>query len=302
MFLRQPRPLSQGCHKDGEGDREQSDEDDRLPVHGLRIARKDGRIVNNVLVSPYSSLLPALGNLLEESGGIALSARKLPERELKPDGSIVTNGDRLVEQFLRVGLSKLVPGSTVWGEEQGFSEEGANGLWLVDPIDGTSNYAFGSPLWGISVAFMQGAKLELGGVFLPDLNELYLSAAGGGVTLNRMRLAEIPAGTVRAEELVSYGDRVLQRHPAKAIPGKMRHAGAFVIDGCFVAAQRYRGLIGLREKLYDVAACVLFGFELGADVRYADGCPLNLAALKADVKIAKPWIIFPTGSGFRLDD
>ena len=64
--------------------------------------------------------------------------------------------------------------------------------------------------------------------------------------------------------------------------------------------QRLRGLVGLSEKLYDIAACVLMGQELGADVRYADGRPFDVGALKADRKIAAPWVIFPRDSGFVL--
>jgi len=118
------------------------------------------------------------------------------------------------------------------------------------------------------------------------------------VQRNGVSLKPIPGGTIEGEELVSYSDRIHGMFPD--LPGKMRYAGAFVIDGCFVASQRYRGLIGQREKLYDVAACILFGQELGADVRYANGDPLDLLALTEDRKIGRPWIIFPSDSGFLL--
>lgn len=229
---------------------------------------------------------------------MAQEARLDMKRELKPDGSVVTNGDRIVEQFLRYELTHLVPDSKVWGEEYGHSDEGECGLWLVDPVDGTTNYSFGSPLWGVSIAFMRGKDLELGAVALPDLSEIYLSAKGEGVVCNGDPLAPIPPGPIRDEELISYSDRLRVRHGN--LPGKMRHAGAFVIDGCFVAKQRYRGLIGVREKLYDIAACVLFGLELGAEIRYADGSALDLEELKKETKIAKPWIMFPRDTGFSL--
>jgi myo-inositol-1(or 4)-monophosphatase len=247
-------------------------------------------------VSQFSALLPRLGEIANEAGQIAQKARSSPTRELKPDGSIVTNGDCLVETFLRKELKVLLPDSAVWGEEYGFSEEGTAGLWLVDPIDGTSNYSYGSPMWGVSIAFVRGSEIELGAVALPDLKETYLAAKGLGVTANGTRLQQIPPGAIKNEELVSYSDRVLKICPV--VPGKMRASGAFVIDGCFVASQRFRGLVGVREKLYDVAACVLFGLELGADIRYADGQPFNLKVLKKDVKIAKPWVIFPSQSKF----
>lgn len=221
-------------------------------------------------------------------------------RERKPDGSVVTNGDRLVETFLREALTFAAPGSTVWGEEFGHAEEGDGGLWVVDPIDGTSNYACGSPLWGISIALIVGDEIVAGAVNLPDLGELYLCEKGGGVTVNGQALDAIPPGEVQRGDLVGYSDYVVRAFTREALPGKMRCAGAFVVDGTFVLQQRLRGLVGLSEKLYDMAACALMAQELGADVRYANGEPLEMAVLKKDRKIAQPWVIFPADSGIRL--
>lgn len=249
-------------------------------------------------MSDYAALLPKLAELARAAGSLAQRARSTPERTLKADGSIQTNGDLLVEEFLRKELLDLVPGSTAWGEEFGYAEEGPSGLWLIDPVDGTSNYSFGSPLWGVSIGLAKGEHIELGAVMLPDLGELYLSSRGSGVTLNGARLVPIPPGPIQPFELVSYSDRVM-KHVWSA-PGKMRHAGAFVIDGCFVATQRYRGLVGIRERLYDIAPCILFGQELGADVRYADGSAMPLSELKQNRKIERPWLIFPRDSGFTI--
>jgi fructose-1,6-bisphosphatase/inositol monophosphatase family enzyme len=112
-------------------------------------------------------------------------------------------------------------------------------------------------------------------------------------------MAPIPAGPVEKFQLVSYGDALLRRFPDGKFPGKMRMSGAFVVDGTFTALQRFRGLIGHRERLYDVAACVLINQELGADIRYADGSSFELTPLQSPAAI-EPWIIFPANSGFNL--
>ena len=234
-----------------------------------------------------------------KAGKIAQDARRVLSRELKPDGSIVTNGDRVVEEFLRVELPKIVD-APIWGEEFGYAEESPDGVWAVDPVDGTTNYAFGSPLWGVSIALVKGDEAVLGAVFLPDLDEMYLASLGGGAFCNGNRLAPIPKGSVEKFETVSYNDNVLQRCPGEKLPGKMRCSGAFVVDGAFVAQQRYRGLIGVREKLYDMAACVCICRELGADVRYLDGDVLSIGALRENKAISKPWVIFPSESRFFL--
>lgn len=241
----------------------------------------------------------ALEAAARKAGKIAQDARRVLSRELKPDGSIVTNGDRIVEEFLRIELPKIVD-APIWGEEFGYATEGPNGVWTVDPVDGTTNYSFGSPLWGVSIALVKGDAVEMGAVFLPDLDEMYLGSLGSGSFCNGQRLSAIPKGPVEKFETVSYNDNVLQRCPGEKLPGKMRCSGAFVVDGAFVAQQRYRGLIGVREKLYDMAACVCICRELGADVRYLDGEALSIGALRENMAIAKPWVIFPGESGFLL--
>jgi myo-inositol-1(or 4)-monophosphatase len=248
-----------------------------------------------VSVSP---LLAEVGEIARRAGEMALEARRELRRELKPDGSIVTNGDRAVETFLRPLLTALVPGSTVWGEEFGFEEEGPGGWWLVDPVDGTTNYAFGGPYWGVSIALAVKDKLQLGVIALPDLDEIYLAEEGGGAFLNGERLAEIPPGLIRHEEIVTYPERLLRRIPTETLPGRMRISGAFVVDGTFTATQRFRGMIGHSEKLYDIAASVLINLEVGAEIRYTSGDAFLISDLKRDAKIDQPWMIFPRESGF----
>ncbi len=218
------------------------------------------------------------------------------KRSFKPDGSVVTNGDREVETFLRSELPRIIPDATIWGEEYGFDEEGPGGLWVVDPVDGTSNYAVGSPLWGVSIGLVRGDQIVAGVVALPDLNEVYVVSLGGGVTVNDRPLPPIPAGPVLKHELVGYCESVSRF--GYAIPGRQRCSGAFVVEGAWVATQRFRGIVGVREKLYDVAPCILMGQELGGDVRYTDGTPLDMAELKKGGKIQKPWVIFPADTGF----
>lgn len=250
---------------------------------------------------PWADFRPELVALAEEAGAMAQACRASLSRDLKPDGSIVTNADRDVETFLRERLTALVPGSNVWGEEFGHAEEGPGGLWLVDPVDGTTNFAWGSPLWGVSIALMKGGEVVVGAVCLPDLSETYSAVQGGGTFMGDRRLPLIASGAVQAHEPVSYNESVARRYPRQRFPGKQRCNGAMVIDGCFVAAQRIRGLIGIREKLYDMAAVALMGLELGAALRFADGRPFVFAEHTADQPLGEAWIMFPAESGFVLD-
>ncbi|MBV6457630.1 MAG: Fructose-1,6-bisphosphatase/inositol-1-monophosphatase [Fimbriimonadaceae bacterium] len=218
-------------------------------------------------------------------------------RELKADGSIVTDADREVEVFLRHELTAWIPAS-FYGEETPLETPNAHGQWVVDPIDGTSNFAFGSPLWGVSVGLMTNGECVLGAIALPDLQETYICDQGSGVWMNDDQLPPIPPGPVQSHELTCFCDDLLRHMPRTAIPGKMRCPGAMVIAGAFFATQRYRACLGFREKLYDMAPCVLFARELGGSVSLANGEPLDLSSLQDGLSINQPWTLFPNGSGF----
>lgn len=218
--------------------------------------------------------------------------------QVKPDSSVVTAADFAVESWLRERLPGLIPGTNVWGEEEGFSEEGPDGLWLVDPVDGTSNFAFGSPLWGVSIAWMKGGRLRLGAVCLPDLGETYAAADGHGAFRNGRRLAPVRPGGIRPEELVACSPGLL-RTPGFDPPGNVRYNGAFVVEGVFFASGRYRALLSARASLYDIAACVVLAREAGGHVRYLDGPDFDESRHVHPGKIEPAFGFFPSDCDYR---
>jgi len=234
--------------------------------------------------------LEHLAEIARAAGKIAQGARKTLSVEKKPDGSLVTNGDRDAELFLRRELIQLVPDSNVSGEEFGFENEGENGVWLVDPIDGTSNFSFGSPLWGNSIALYVGGEFRLAAIDLPDLGETYVAQLGHGSFVNEKPLPPIIEGPILSHELVSIGERALGYLGRAAVPGNLRYSGAFVIDGAWVASQRYRGLVGGGEHLYDAAASLLICQELGAVASLTD-LPKYLTT-----EPLPTWTLFPRGA------
>lgn len=251
--------------------------------------------VHNRTVPTPDPLMREFEILMIEAGRIGLAARANLRRELKPDGSVVTNGDRDVQKYLEPRLTGLIPGA-FWGEEGARSEPNEHGLWVVDPIDGTSNYAFGLPVWGVSAGLVQGESVRLGGVFLPELGRLYAVDAEGRATLNGKPMPPIPAGKVEPYELVGVGDTARRAAPRFPFPGKARQLGSFVVEACFVAEQSLRAMVGMREKLYDIAPSVGILRALGAEVRYLDGSPFSLAELVDGRPIDRPWIMAPRGS------
>ena len=235
--------------------------------------------------------LTQLSDIVFRAGQNALLHKEGRTVEFKADGSHVTNVDRETELWLKAELLPIWTGTTTWGEEYGFEPMGENGLWLIDPIDGTSNFAHGLPLWGISVALMDNQSIRLGVIALPELGVMLCAERGRGAFWNGEKMPPIPAGEIQKSSLVSVNERC-----KVSIPGKPRLSGAFVIDGAFTAKQYYRALFGVNEKLYDIASSVLAARELGAEIRFLDSQPFDERDWAQDVNIDRPWGIFPTGS------
>ncbi len=244
-----------------------------------------------MLQSP--GLLPATDGVLRHAAEIALDCRRRLVRELKPDGSMVTNADREVEAYCRRALTEALPGSTVWGEEEGFEEPGPNGLWLVDPIDGTTNFAFGQPLWGITIALWREGALQVGAVCLPDLDRWFLAERGRGATCNGLPLAPVSPNPIRQEELIGLADD--SPGPFRGLGGKSRHVGAFVVEAMFVALGYYRAMTATRCKLYDAAGSLVILRELGARVVTATGEGFDDGRYVRPV-LCEPFAVVPQGA------
>lgn len=243
----------------------------------------------------YRSLTEATAPLLHQAAAIASNLRTGLQIDQKRDSSLVTNVDRAIEQFLKPALLDLTPGAGFYGEEFGHTPATHAGYWVVDPVDGTSNFAYGQPLWGITAAYLQGGRIRSGGILLPDLGETYLATEGEGATRNGVKLPMIPPGPIQETELLGNTDSRIRF--LGQTPGKLRHIGAFVVESTFVATQRYRALITGQISLYDCAAGILINRELGAEVRYLDGGHFD-ESRHLGTELSPGFYIGPTDSNF----
>jgi myo-inositol-1(or 4)-monophosphatase len=237
--------------------------------------------------------LTELVHIVSAAGAMAQAERSRLSTELKPDGSIVTQADRAVESFLRSKLPTLISGTTVWGEEFGREPEGETGLWLVDPIDGTTNFANGLPLWGVSVALWQHGQLRSACIDLPDLQMCLSAVQGDGAFINGSRLPMVSPGIVQSHEPISCCPAVAPLIRSEKALGRLRCFGASVVDGGFTVTQRLRGLYGNGERMYDIAAVLTLANEVGLEYRYLDDLPLNLESLVDGKPIRRPWKLMP---------
>ncbi|QYK54452.1 MAG: inositol monophosphatase family protein [Fimbriimonadaceae bacterium] len=243
----------------------------------------------------WQKLNQATEQLLKQAAIIAQEQRKHLKIDQKKDRTLVTNVDRDIEVFLREQLDKLTPGAGVYGEEYGHSPATEAGYWVIDPIDGTSNFAYGQPLWGITAAYLYGGRIVSGVIHLPEVGETYTAVDGFGAYKNAEPIPIVAPGIIESTELVAHADSQVKYR--KQTPGKMRHIGAFVVESSFVATQRYRALITGTIKLYDCAAGIIICRESGCEARYLTGEPFDESRHQGP-DYCDPFYLGPKGSNF----
>ncbi|MDO9172779.1 MAG: inositol monophosphatase family protein [bacterium] len=201
---------------------------------------------------------------------------------------MVTDVDRRVEAFLFERLGEDFPRDGVRAEE-GTGRAGDSGrVWHVDPLDGTTNYVHGHPFYAVSLGCAGAGGPELGAVYAPALDELYLARRGGGATLERPQRGEPPrrlalAGPVALERALLATGFPYERGEVAALNCDLvkdfllrpchdvRRGGSAALDLCHVAAGRLDGYWEFRLQPWDVAAGVLVAREAGAVVTDLDG-------------------------------
>ena len=190
----------------------------------------------------------------------------------------VTDADRASERRIRAILLSEWPQDGFLGEEEGESD-GQGGRWIVDPIDGTTNFIYDLPLYTISIAYEEAGEIVLGCVYCPRLDEMYTAVRGQGAFRNGepIRPRETPVlrdalvGMSFAHRDEEAGARMLRAIPMlRAQCSDMRRLGSAALDLCFVACGRYDAFVELALHLYDIAAGMLIVREAGG---VAEGWP-----------------------------
>ena len=216
------------------------------------------------------------GRLVLRRFGTALQVRD------KGVADIVTEVDAAAERLIRRRLAPT--GIPVQGEEEG-GAEGAQCRWVVDPLDGTVNFAHGNPVFSVSIALIDKSLPVAGAVHDPTRRETFRAARGRGAWLGGKRL-KVTRRHVLLESLLSTGfsyqrgrtlDRSLARfrafhHAARAV----RRPGSAALDLAYVAAGRFDGFWETGLKPWDVAAGWLLVTEAGGKVTDFRGRPYAL--------------------------
>jgi len=231
-------------------------------------------------------MIPTLSDLerLARESGAILRAGYNQEHTVQHKGVIdlVTEIDHASESFLIGEIQSQFPGSHILAEESGETSGSHEGLWHIDPLDGTVNYAHHIPVFCVSIAYALQGNITLGAVYDPLRDEMFTAERGKGAYLNGGKI-QASATTELQQSLLVTGfpydtwDTELDNFKyferlAKKTQG-VRRLGSAALDACYVGAGRFDGFWEFALRPWDIAAAGLIAEEAGARVTAVDGKP-----------------------------
>ncbi len=208
--------------------------------------------------------------------------------ELKGRGNLVTIADTESERLMVRTIRSRYPEHGVLAEESGSLETPGSrpaGRWIIDPLDGTTNYAHQYPMYSVSIALELDGRIECGAVFDPVRDEMFAAARGAGATLNAepVRVSEVPRldGALLLtgfpygiEDRVAWALGMFRTFLLKA--QAVRRGGSAALDLCHLAMGRSDGFWELDLHPWDTAAGALILDEAGGRVSRFDGSPFRI--------------------------
>ena len=233
-----------------------------------------------------SALLADVVIAVQEAGDIIVEHAKLP-RDIRYKGRIdlVTATDVAVENFLRQRLSEVLPGSHFLAEESSPEAPLKENTWIIDPVDGTTNFAHGLPFVATSVGLWRDNDIVLGVVNGPLIGECFTAIKNGGAFCNNKPIQV--SNTLDLEHsLVATGFPYVIEPEAASLLRRLgrvltqtqgvRRYGAAALDLAYVAAGKYDAFYERQLHAWDMAAGWLLVREAGGTVTRSNGLPFSL--------------------------
>ena len=197
---------------------------------------------------------------------------------------LVTEADHAAEKAIFEVIQQAYPDHFILSEETGEIKSNSEYKWIIDPIDGTINFANGIPICCVSIGLEKDGEMILGAVFAPIINELFIAEKGMGATLNGKKIKVSYKTEVMRSCLVTgfpytYLDspngpiQVFEKLVRQGIP--VRRLGSAAIDLCWVAAGRFDGFYEHKLQAWDSAAGFLMVNEAGGTVTDFKGNPYS---------------------------
>lgn len=233
-------------------------------------------------------LRDAAGEFAREAGAIVLEGfgrQHAPERKGRID--LVTEYDRRSEERLLALIAARYPRHAVLAEESGAHArgEGARVRWILDPLDGTTNFAHNYPFFAVSVGVEVDGEMAAGAVYDPVRDELFAAARGAGATLGGRPIRASACGRIEDALLVTGFPYDVREHPDRHLPlfqdflvhaQGVRRDGSAALNLCYLAMGRFDGFWEGSLSAWDVAAGSLLVREAGGVVTDYGGGPFRI--------------------------
>ena len=211
---------------------------------------------------------------------------ELAVRAKSGPADLVSVADEEAERTVRGLLAAARPSYSFLGEEEGAAGGPDDSrLWIVDPLDGTTNFLFACPLWGVNVALAHDGVVVAGVTYLPVLDEMYVAEQGKGAWLNGQRIRVSQRATL-IESVLACGIPFAGKpdHPLFAREmallsertSGIRRTGACAVDMAWVAAGRWDAYWERALNAWDLAPGVILVQEAGGTATSVDGSPLDI--------------------------
>jgi len=197
--------------------------------------------------------------------------------------NLVTEYDLAVERLLYEALQEIAPGSAFLGEEGGLHAGTSEVEWIVDPLDGTVNFAHGIPIFCVSIAARIQGEMALGVIHQPLLDETFAATRGGGAHLNGVPIRVSDTPQLSDSILVTGFPYNVHTNPQGCIDQfakvvrtglPIRRLGSAALDLAYIAAGRFDGYWEVELQPWDMAAGSLLVQEAGGHVTHYGGRPL----------------------------
>lgn len=221
--------------------------------------------------------------VIKQAGAIVLSHfRQQLTITTKNDTSLVTQADLASEQYLKQELATILPEASFTAEESG-STQPRDYCWVIDPLDGTTNFTYGLPHFCISIALTYKGTPLFGMIYQPVLDELFYAQTGYGAYVNGkpIRVADAPhaRGVILIElpikKSTSFAELLGDFEQTTQESYSIRHLGAAALDLAYTAAGHAHGVLLENLAWWDVAAGVVILQEAGAIVTNFQGKPVS---------------------------
>lgn len=242
---------------------------------------------SNAVSSSHTDLLAQMESIAREAGALLMwHFERRVKIEYKGDVDLVTVADRQSEALIRERIRTHFPTHDVIGEEGTRIETGSEYKWYVDPLDGTTNFAHGYPVFCVSLAVEHRGVRIAGVVYDPTRDELYSAERENGTRLNghpihvstTARLAECLVATGFPSHKRHQNPNIYFYHQLTLRSHGVRRAGSAALDLCNVAAGRFDGFWEFNLNPWDTAAGVLLVEEAGGRVTDFSGGPFEIAS------------------------